>query len=334
MEAYPVAIFSAAVVTTLATHPVIRLLQKHNVVDVAGHRSSHRGQAIRGVGIAMTLGFASGVIASMWTLPPLDRAIIGSIGVTAILVSLIGVVEDFRGLSISRRAGLQLLFGLLGCLVLFGLLGPSLWWSIPAGLAVAWYVNAANFMDGLNGMSGIHGFVAGGIYCVLGLVVGVDWLATVGGVVAIVFLLFLPWNFSPGGTFLGDSGSYLLGAALAFVAVATLASGVHPIVSLGPLVIYTLDTTMTLLRRILRGDRWHESHREHIYQRFNRIRASHFATSLAVGLCTLACGLLGFVYLNENQTLHTVGLLGMVAVCILYSCLPRFSRFRGEESAP
>ncbi len=71
--------------------------------------------------------------------------------------------------------------------------------------------------------------------------------------------------------FLGDVGSYLLGASIAALAVAGFLSGVYVEYVLSPILVYAADTGYTLLRRIKAGERWYASHREHVYQRLTDV---------------------------------------------------------------
>ena len=72
--------------------------------------------------------------------------------------------------------------------------------------------------------------------------------------------------------FLGDAGSYALGAALAMLAAYAVLHGIPLEAALGPLALYLADTAWTLQRRIRAGERWLEAHRTHIYQQLVRRR--------------------------------------------------------------
>ncbi|MDD0858713.1 hypothetical protein NHF46_15135 [Arthrobacter alpinus] len=76
-------------------------------------------------------------------------------------------------------------------------------WLIPIGaIAVAAYVNVANFMDGINGISGTHGLLVGGFYAYAGYAAGHGWMVYVGIAIALAFAGFLPWNLSRNKVFL------------------------------------------------------------------------------------------------------------------------------------
>ena len=97
-------------------------------------------------------------------------------------------------------------------------------------LCAAWitgFVNAFNFMDGVNGISGAHALIAGAVYACLGWWQHDGFLVPAGAAVAAGALAFLPWNAGQARVFLGDAGSYALGAALA-IAGRLAPSGVSP----------------------------------------------------------------------------------------------------------
>ncbi|MHB8524336.1 MAG: MraY family glycosyltransferase [Limisphaerales bacterium] len=106
---------------------------------------------------------------------------------------------------------------------------------------------------------------------------------------------FLPHNFPRARMFMGDVGSAPLGFLLASVALwIPVRDGWWLLV---PLCLmhtnFVLDTAITLCRRVLRGERWHEAHREHFYQRLIRSGRSHsFVTGLEMGLQVLVFALL------------------------------------------
>jgi UDP-GlcNAc:undecaprenyl-phosphate GlcNAc-1-phosphate transferase len=117
--------------------------------------------------------------------------------------------------------------------------------------------------------------------------------------------------------FLGDIGSYGLGAALGGLALMLLAYGLPPEAALGPLAIPLADTGVTLSRRVLRGDVWYLPHRTHAYQKLTDSGLSHLAVSTLVLLLVLTCSLLGAVSMSASRLGRfsaDVAILGLIAL--------------------
>jgi Fuc2NAc and GlcNAc transferase len=91
---------------------------------------------------------------------------------------------------------------------------------------------------------------------------------------------FLLWNRPPARIFLGDVGSTFLGFVLGMLALSSIAQGLlSPWVWLILGGVFIVDATLTLLRRMLQGERWHEAHRSHAYQKATSRLAFHFEKS-------------------------------------------------------
>ncbi|MFZ8877402.1 MAG: glycosyl transferase, partial [Ilumatobacteraceae bacterium] len=93
---------------------------------------------------------------------------------------------------------------------------------------------------------------------------------------------FAPWNAPRARMFLGDIGSYFLGFLLAATALAAVISGAPVLLVAAPFSLYVLDTATTLVRRIRRGVRITDAHREHAFQRLVSSGRSHSVVSLLV----------------------------------------------------
>ena len=300
------------------------LLLKLGVLDVPNERSSHNKVVIRGIGITVAAGIVVGLALSVLTgLVPVDRSIVAIVVAILSSAALLGWIEDYRGLSIAFRAAIQVAIGAVGTAALAWTTGQSYWWVPVGALAVAAYVNAANFMDGINGISGFHGVLVGLFYSVAGSLVGQFWLTVAGLVVAAAFAGFLPWNLGRGFVFLGDVGSYLLGASIAGMAVAGLLAGVYLEYLLSPVLIYLADTFITFLRRVRAGKRWYASHREHVYQRLTDVGLSHVQAALVVTVCSALVGVAGFVLATAPPLLAIVCSLFAAGVVVLYVYSPK-----------
>lgn len=319
LETWPIGAMTLAVslIAPLFLRPVLRRL---SVVDVPNERSSHTQTVLRGGGLGPLIAFTLGLLAVfvLFARSDLDLA---TIGFVALAAGVLGWVEDLRGLRVVVRAGLQLLLGIVAVLALSAHADVAWWGAAVAAFGIAGYINVANFMDGVNGMSGLHGIVVGTAFAILGMLIGEVWLVAIGTVLAASFAGFLPWNLR-GRLFLGDVGSYLLGGAISVTAVAAVFSGLPLLAVSGPVVIYLTDTGFTLACRVLRGERWSEAHRTHVYQRLTDSGLSHIVVSIVVavfGIATFAAGLLSLD--GEPAGILTVFVLWGV-ISTVYLCTP------------
>jgi hypothetical protein len=188
---------------------------------------------------------------------------------------------------------------------------------------IAGFVNAFNFMDGVNGISGAHAVVGGACYAVLGLWRGDPLLASAGAAVAGGGAAFLPWNAVRARVFLGDVGSYALGAALAVLAAcAVVIAGLPPEAALGPLALYLADTAWTLQRRIRAGEPWLQAHRTHAYQRLTDAGWSHQRVTAATAAVSAALSLLGAVSLAAGPLPRAAADLAGLALLAAYLRAP------------
>lgn len=194
---------------------------------------------------------------------------------------------------------------------------------VYAVLFISSYINVANFMDGLNGISGFHGVIAGLTFATSGLLLNMPWLVAAGLVLAAGFGGFLPWNLTKPGAFLGDVGSYLLGGATALTSFAALVAGAPILATIGPMVIYFGDVGVTLVKRVRAGKRWDEPHKEHTYQRIQQLGYTHVQASAFTAACTLVASLLGLASFFTGLWGTLLLLAGGLAVLVLYLALPK-----------
>lgn len=299
------------------------LLTRFAVVDVPVERSSHVRPTLRGGGIAPGIGIVLGALVLAASFSGVPGSLLVVIAITSAAFAVLGLVDDVRSLGSTSRAVVQIVIATAACVAIVGVTnGP--WWLYGLGpIAVAGYVNVANFMDGINTVSGLHGATVGGSLAVSGALGDQPWLVGLGTCIALAFLAFIPWNVVGRGMFLGDVGSYLLGGSIAVAAVAAVAVGAPLIAVLGPLVPYLVDTSSTLLRRVARGERWFEAHNTHVYQRLAR-RHGHVPASSVVTLATLvgaAAGQLAFA----GPAGAAAAVVSFVLIAGVYLTLPRWS---------
>jgi UDP-GlcNAc:undecaprenyl-phosphate GlcNAc-1-phosphate transferase len=278
-------------------------------MDIPGHRSSHAVPTPRGGGIPI----AAGLIGDA-------NAIVFAFAVAAF--GLLGFAEDLHGLTASRRLIMQAVGAIMVAVVLVSsLTGPAAKLIVLVALCAAWitcFVNVFNFMDGVNGISGAHALIAGVVYAYLGWWQHDGFLIPAGAAVAVGALAFLPWNAGHARVFLGDAGSYALGAALAILAAYAVLAGIPVEAALGPLVLYVADTAWTLQRRIRAAERWREAHRSHVYQRWCDAGWSHQRVTVTAAGTSVLLSLLGAASLAGNPVLRAAADLAGIAVVVTY----------------
>jgi UDP-N-acetylmuramyl pentapeptide phosphotransferase/UDP-N-acetylglucosamine-1-phosphate transferase len=235
-------------------------------------RSAHSLPTPQGAGLAVmaallivcAASLSFGIGASPPSLVPVLAA--------AAFLTLLGAYDDAHAISVPLRLGAQAFAALIVVTTLpegFHLLPELLPLAVERALLVIgimWFVNAINFLDGLDWMT-----VAQVVPITLGVVIlqMLDMVPASIGLLALallgVTLGFAAFNKHPAQIFLGDAGSLPIGLCLAymllFVAEAHFVSGLL-------LAFYTLaDATLTLLRRAAAGDPIFSAHKTHFYQR-------------------------------------------------------------------
>jgi len=306
------AVVACGLVVTGAEAVTIPLLRRAAIVDVPGHRSSHTIPTPRGGGIPIVAGLLVAAVMIGGA-----KAIVFAFSVAAF--GLLGFADDLRGLTAGSRLIMQAVSGtLIAVLLVSNLTGPT---TVLIVLVAAWitgFVNVFNFMDGVNGISGAHALIAGAVYAGLGWWRHDGFLLPVGAAVAVSALVFLPWNAGRARVFLGDAGSYALGAALATLAAYAVLDRIPVEAALGPLMLYIADTAWTLQRRIRVGERWLEPHRTHVYQRWCDAGWSHQRVTVTAAATTMLLSILGAASLAGDPALRAVTDLAGMAVIVTY----------------
>jgi Fuc2NAc and GlcNAc transferase len=295
-----------------------------DLLDRPNARSSHSVPTPRGGGVAIVVTFLLivAVLAAADVIEPgLGWAILGA----GTLVAVLGFIDDHTHLPARWR----LLGHLSAALWVYAWMGPIP--AVPifgvrmdlglAGTALAvffltWMVNCFNFMDGIDGIAGVEAITAalGGalVWWVggdgNGWLLAVAFATCVGG--------FLVWNFPPARIFMGDAGSGFLGLVVGVFALWSGQAAPHLFWAWFILVgCFMVDGTTTLVRRVLRGDKFNEAHRSHAYQYAARRYGRHLPVTLAVCAANV-------LWLLPLALLVAVGRLdGLTGVAIAYAPL-------------
>jgi UDP-N-acetylmuramyl pentapeptide phosphotransferase/UDP-N-acetylglucosamine-1-phosphate transferase len=233
-------------------------------LDHPNHRSLHHNAVPRFGGVVIfivAIGMAV-IVLLQW-----GRGWNGSLVSAVLLLAAVSVWDDLHDLSSALRLIVQLICAVL---LLLGLeLSFASWWfSLVVVFIVIWSINLYNFMDGMDGLAAFMAIIG---FSTLGLM---GWLSADQYFAQLLFILvasvsgFLVHNFPPAKVFMGDVGSTFLGLVMAAASIygvkALLFPWWIPMIVFMP---FWLDATVTLLRRVFRGERFWEAHREHVYQR-------------------------------------------------------------------
>ncbi len=286
--------------------------RRHGLIDVPGERRSHLVDTPRGGGIGIVIACLVCLLGMAWQ----DTDDIGwwLIAAGLALVAGVGWLDDHRPLSAWSRLGVHALAAILLAAALH-LDGADPAICVVGFVLAMGLVNAWNFMDGINGLATSQALLCGLAYALLP-----EFDAPVLGVaVAGACVGFLPFNFPRARLFLGDVGSGALGYLIAvMIAIGVTSSSVRdwPLLLLAPLLML-VDSTLTLLWRIQRRDRWWQPHTQHAFQRWSRIKG-HSTVTLSYGLWTMiligvmlsvwgGTGNTGFVVLLTCMTVAALG---------------------------
>jgi UDP-N-acetylmuramyl pentapeptide phosphotransferase/UDP-N-acetylglucosamine-1-phosphate transferase len=249
-------------------------------LDRPNERSLHSQPIPRVGGLGIMAGALPALVVSgvSWVLPA-----------AALMLSVVSFADDRKGLPIGMRFGAH--FAAAAALLALGLPAGHLGWWLPiVAVAVVWMTNLYNFMDGSDGLAGGMALFGFGACAVAAQSVGDTSLAAGAAGIAAAAGAFLVFNFHPARVFMGDAGSIPLGFLAAALGLVGWARG-HwplwfPVVVFGP---FAADATVTLLRRMLRGERFWRPHRTHYYQRLVQLGWGHRRTALAAyGLMVLS----------------------------------------------
>jgi len=313
---FPICIAIAAL-SALTTGGLIVLLQRRNLLDHPNERSSHTVPKPRGGGLAVVpitlVAWTAGVGPSM---PSGLLPVLGGAWALAVL----SWIDDLRSLPPGLRFAVQA--GIVAVAahavdaqgpVFQGLLPV---WADTAAAAVLWlwFLNLFNFMDGIDGISGVETISIGGGIALLAALTTAAPPAWLGATLAAAAAGFLVWNWPPSRIFLGDVGSVPIGFLLGFLLLTLAAKGLWAPALILP-AYYLADATITILRRLLRGEKIWRPHAEHFYQRAVRGGSSHAKVSLAVLILNLV--LIGLAVLSLSHALPALAATVLAVAALL-----------------
>ncbi len=268
---------AALVVSFVLTYCLKRAAKYIGLIDFPNERSSHDVPTPRGGGLAIVLAsiVAMAVLTVSGVIP---LRLFLALGGGGAMVAAVGFIDDCRSLS----AAIRLLVHFVAAGWAVAWLGPVTHIELGSGnlslgvfaypmstLAIVWFLNMFNFMDGIDGIAASQSV----FMCAALAILAWHWeaqssIAPAALMIGAASVGFLVWNWPPAKIFMGDVGSGYLGFSLAVLGLAVSAH--HPSAPWSWLIVagvFAIDATLTVIRRFLRGERVTAPHRTHAFQR-------------------------------------------------------------------
>lgn len=313
-----VATFLGATMFSLLLVPAVReYARSRQIHDNPGGHKSHRSPVPYLGGVAMALSFSGAMVVgvAVWRSARLEngdlnlalgnlttqgdglvRELVVMLGV-ALLFSLMGLVDDLRGLSPWLRFFVGL--GLATSVVLFGI---SLNSPLPAWadgvISVVWILgmtNAFNLLDNIDGLAAGTAAVASGAFFFIAVINEQQFSALLAIGLAGAMIGFLRSNFHPASIYMGDAGSLFIGFMMAYLGlkmrttVTEIPQLFAPVVVLG---VAVLDTTVVVVSRVRRGVSPFTGGQDHLSHRFLRLGLSVRRSVTSLLVASIALGVL------------------------------------------
>jgi len=249
-----------------------RVADKFNIIDKPNERSSHSRITLRGGGIIFYFGALAYFLSNHWEYPWFMLALT--------LITFISFVDDVR----STSQGLRLVFHFTAMALMFyqwGLFSLSWWWIIIALIICTGIINAYNFMDGINGITGGYSLVILGALAYINSEITTFVEPALINTVLCSVLVFCFFNFrKKAKCFAGDVGSVSIAFILLFL-IGKLIIKTEDFSWIILLSVYGVDSVLTIIHRLMLHENIGLPHRKHMYQLMaNELKIPHVGVSL------------------------------------------------------
>lgn len=250
-----------------------RIADKFNIIDRPNERSSHKSITLRGGGIVFYFSalyyFVFSGLELYWFMAGLT------------IITAVSFADDISSLSSGKRMVLQFASMLLMFVQLDIFNGEyPIWFALVALIVCAGVINAYNFMDGINGITGAYSLSAFlsllYIDCFHTRFIAPEFIC----IVIAGILVFSFFNFrKKAKCFAGDVGSVSIAFILLFM-LGKLIAATGNFSYIIILLLYGVDTILTIIHRIMLKENIFEAHRKHAYQIMaNELKMPHVTVS-------------------------------------------------------
>ena len=315
MRATILSAFALALAWSL-TGLYLRVMIAYGRLEAPTDRGMHSIPVPSGAGAAIVA--AALVLWPLWQSPAESHDMV--LLATLAALALVSWLDDRRGLSPALRLAMHasavaLLLAFLGpeqrVLPALPLAGERL----VLGLAWLWFVNLFNFMDGIDGLAGAEAVAVAAGYVLVVTVAGAGTpLEQLALIVAAATAGYLFWNWHPAKVFMGDTGSIALGFLLGWLMIDLACRGFWAAAIILPLY-FVADATLTLAKRLLRGEKVWRPHRQHFYQRATLAGTPPSGVVLRTALANVALIMLALISIR-HPILALVGAAAVTAAIL------------------
>lgn len=289
-----VSIYAAAIaaflIALLLTWWVRKIALLRGIIDRPNDRSSHSIPTPRGGGLAIVAAYTVSMV-GLGFLEVVDSALVLALLGGGLAIAWVGFADDRRSVSVRLRFFVHAAASVLALYALDGLppiqIGSRVFdlgiaGDIVAAVAIIWVLNLFNFMDGIDGIAASEAVFVSWGGSTLAFLAGFSPSIPAAGIVfGAACCGFLIWNWPPAKIFMGDAGSGFLGFVIAVLAIgSSRESSISVVVWLILGGVFFVDATITVMSRMIRGERVYEAHRTHAYQWLARRWGSHRRVTL------------------------------------------------------
>ncbi|MEA3490885.1 MAG: glycosyltransferase family 4 protein [Campylobacterota bacterium] len=288
---------------------------KKSLMDIPNDRSSHAAPTPHGGGTAIAVTWFAG-IGYLFAVDQISSDLFYALMAGAV-IALVSYLDDLYELRPKVRIAAQLFSALAGLWFLGGLnvldfglftIENQIITNTIAVIAIIWFINLYNFLDGIDGYAGSEAVFLGiAGYLLFGEVHFLVFVASVLG--------FLVWNWHKAKIFMGDAGSTLLGYNIAIFAIYYQNHGTSIIIWLILFALFWFDATFTLYRRYRNREHLLKAHRKHAYQKLTQSGWSHSRVVIYSVIINTTLFILAWLAMN-NPSLELV--LFLVSILFLY----------------
>jgi len=320
-------------IVLLGTRFYINFAVKRNITAKINFRTLHKSEMPKGGGIIIYASVVLG-LSFISHFQEIDNKLFDGIVIGGSIIAIYGFIDDILDIQRYKKFITLSLISFIPLLI-FGesniinidlpqpLLLLMYWFSI------LWFLNAYNFIDGIDGLAtSIGAFISFAVLVLNFMTFMYFDINVISLLIMISCLAFLAFNFPPARVFMGDTGSLFLGYS---IVIMILHTSHHDLISIWTWLIllsFVLgETTTTTILRIFLTEKWYGAHRSHAYQNLARITDSHKTVLLGITfyhlLWILPLALLSQIYENYEKLFFVQAVLPVILMNLIYG--PKFS---------